>query len=552
VPALLVLALIVRAWGLGFGLPFGYARPDETAIAGPAVGFLSGDLRPPFLQWPTLFSYVTAFLYVIYGWLLGPIIGYATLADFADSRYQSLAPFLYITRGLSMTMGVVTVWAVYALSRRVFDGAVAWAAALFIALAYLHVRDSHFGVTDVSMTALVVLTVLAITRWTATGRVRYAALAGAVAGLAASTKYNGLGVALTVVVAAVVRVYEAERGRQRWRAILSSAAGLILFASALAITFLGTSPYVAIDWQRFVRDIDMVQSTLAIGHGMVIGRGWWYYPLVILPAGLGWPIMLAGTAGMLVLLWTRPRQSAVLLSFPLAYYAYAGSGLAVFARYILPVVPFLCITAAWFTVWTIRAIVRTTSPVWANAAIAVVALLMVAPTARQTLQADRLLAMTDNRVIASRAIPRLVPPESVVCQTGGPDGRVPFALEGRPVTFTECDWDDGAKQFTAQPGWVVVQRSPLVLYSAVPEALEHTLRREFELVARYPTELPSASGGTAASSTSTSSELAIPDRLASARADRLYDQQDAFFVPLRGLDGLERPGPEFDLYRRKP
>jgi hypothetical protein len=33
-------------WGLGFGLPYAYSRPDETAIAGPAVQFLSGDLRP--------------------------------------------------------------------------------------------------------------------------------------------------------------------------------------------------------------------------------------------------------------------------------------------------------------------------------------------------------------------------------------------------------------------------------------------------------------------------------------------------------------------------
>ena len=531
-PALLMVALAVRAWGLGFGLPFAYARPDETAVAGPAVGFLSGDLRPPFLQWPTLFSYLTALVYAIYGGVLGPLTGFTSLADFADSRYRSLAPFLYITRTMSMVMGVATVWAVYALSRRVFDEASAWVAALFVALAYLHVRDSHFGVTDVSMTALVVLTVLVITRWTATGRMKHAALAGVVAGLAASTKYNGLGVAISFVVAAVMRVFEANPGPEKTAAIRTGASAGVVFAGALAVAFLGTSPYVVIDWRRFLHDIGMVQSTLALGHGMVIGRGWSYYAGVVLPAGVGWPIALAGAAGLLALLVTRPRQSAVVLAFPIAYYVYAGRGFAVFARYVLPVIPFLCMTAAWFIVWTVRGVMRHTSPAWTRAAIAIVALAMVAPTAWQTLQADRLLAATDNRVIASRALADLVPEGSVVCQTGGPDGRVPFALEGRSPTITESEWDENAKQFTALPAWVVVQRSPLVLYSAVPEALERVLRDDFDLVTRYPTESPGASA-------------------TSTRVDRLYDQQDAFYLPLRGLDGLERPGPEFEVYRRR-
>src|SRR6185436_3562741 len=62
-PLILLIAAAVRLWGIGFGLPYIIARPDETAMAGPAVGFLSGDLRPPYFEWPTLFTYVTALLY---------------------------------------------------------------------------------------------------------------------------------------------------------------------------------------------------------------------------------------------------------------------------------------------------------------------------------------------------------------------------------------------------------------------------------------------------------------------------------------------------------
>jgi 4-amino-4-deoxy-L-arabinose transferase-like glycosyltransferase len=164
-PVVLVLALALRFWGIGFGLPFAYARPDETEIAGPAVGFLSGDLRPPFFQWPTLFTYIVALMYAVYGGLAGALTGFASLADFAESRRQNIAPFLLAGRFLSMSMGVVTVWAVYAVGRRVFNEIVGVVAAMFLAVAFLHVRDSHFGVTDVAMTGLVVLAVLAIVRW---------------------------------------------------------------------------------------------------------------------------------------------------------------------------------------------------------------------------------------------------------------------------------------------------------------------------------------------------------------------------------------------------
>ena len=120
-PLILLIAVAVRLWGIGFGLPYVIARPDETAMAGPAVGFLSGDLRPPYFEWPTLFTYATAFLYVIYFYLSRPFTGHATLAAFAESRRQSVAPFLYITRSLSALMGVLTVWWVYAICRRLFD-----------------------------------------------------------------------------------------------------------------------------------------------------------------------------------------------------------------------------------------------------------------------------------------------------------------------------------------------------------------------------------------------------------------------------------------------
>ena len=37
--------------------------------------------------------------------------------------------------------------------------------------------------------------------------------------------------------------------------------------------------------------------------------------------------------------------------------------------------------------------------------------------------------------------------------------------------------------------------------------------------------------------------------VADERAARRYDQQDALFLPLTGLAGIERIGPSFEIYR---
>ena len=290
-------------------------------------------------------SYAVAILYVAWFAINRPFGTYASLAAFAESRRQSLAPFFYLSRGLSAAMGTLTVWWVFAIARRVFDETIAIVAALFLALAYLHVRDSHFGTLDVSMTALVVLSVLMILRWQDKPGPWRAAAAGLVGGLATSTKYNALGVFVPWAVALAMRAAD---GRQDRRVALRHLAqAFAVFLAAFVLGFVGASPYVVVAWRQFVADLNAQSATLAHGHGLVLSRGWWYHATFTLPAALGWPMYLAGAAGAAGLLLTRWRQSAVVLAFPLAYFIVAGSGYRVFARDMLPVVPFLCISAGW-------------------------------------------------------------------------------------------------------------------------------------------------------------------------------------------------------------
>jgi hypothetical protein len=102
---------------------------------------------------------------------------------------------------------------------------------------------------------------------------------------------------------------------------------------------------------------------------------------------------------------------------------------------------------------------------------------------------------------------------------------VPFALEPQ-LHLNESGYDAATGQFTRDgrpPDWIIVQRSPLILYSRVPEGVERIVRERYDLVRAFPVEI--------------------------GAGVRIYDQQDALFLPLQGLDGVERIGPGFDVYR---
>ena len=516
----LLIALTVRLWGIAFGLPAALARPDETQIAGPAVGYLGGNLEPPFFQWPTLFQYLVALVYVAYVVIGRPFGGYATLAAFAESRRQSLVPFLLIPRMIAVVLSVAAVWWVYRICRRTFDSTIGLIAALFLALAFLPVREAHFGLADAPMAALVLLAVLAILRWWEAGSISRAALAGIATGLAASTKYNGIIVSVTFVVAWVQRLVETGPSvrRHRTRDLVQD---LLAYGGATVAAFLAGSPYVLLDWHRFIADTRAVHATLAGGHGLVLGPGWWYYPTAVLPSAVGWPILISALAGMAALLARKFRSSAVLFAFPLAYYLIAGQSYAVFARYILPVVPFLCVAAAWSVVSVVRRIARNWSPHASGALFAVGVVAVVSPTAWNTILLDRLLARTDNRVVVSRELHQIIPAGHSLYQSGESYGQVPLG------TLATAAFDVRAGRFDpSDPDWVLLQRSPLQLYSAVPASLERIVKDRYVLQRAF-----------------------LTGRESTGR--RLYDQQDAFFLPLTGLDGLERPGPSFELYRRR-
>src|SRR6185436_1529932 len=150
---ILLIALALRIFPVWFGLPYLQARPDEAVSISRASGILAGDFNPHFFHWPSLTFYVFAAA-------LGAVSAIRSLAGIDPSLPVSVA--VITARVVVAIAGTLTVIPVFRLGRRMAGETAGLLAAAFLAVVPLHVRDSHFAMTDVLMTLLFTLCLAAL------------------------------------------------------------------------------------------------------------------------------------------------------------------------------------------------------------------------------------------------------------------------------------------------------------------------------------------------------------------------------------------------------
>ncbi|MBI2504724.1 MAG: glycosyltransferase family 39 protein [Candidatus Latescibacteria bacterium] len=544
---ILGVGLGLRLWGLGFGLPNGYCRPDESTLVHKALGVGTGDLNPHFFNYPSLHFYLLSVLYGLYfcaGYLGGVFVG---LEDFQRQYLTDPSAFYLLGRLFGVCLGSASILLLYLIGRRVGGQRVGLSGAALLSVAFLHTRDSHFLTADIPATFHLLVAQLFFFAYLESGRWRDLSWGAVFLGLAASTKYN-LGVfAAAQATAVLLGPSGAARGKH--------------LAGALALSglaFVAGTPFALLDWGSFWRDLSFERAHFAAGHGLDLGWGWVRHLGFSLPFGLGWPLLLAGLGGCAWLGWRRRPADLVLLSGILGYYAVAGSGKAVFPRYVLPLVPLLCLAAAI----GLEEVARRWRGLWA-----VLVLAALAPGAALSWQHDQLLTRPDTRLLAAHWLEAQVPGGARIAMAGSayghpqvrrtrqwlqerledvrraglggqhlermlrwpeyPPAPAYYVVELQPASgvalrsvWDPCPVDSLVRRGV---GWVVTHEHPLP-YSRIDAAFALQLDSQAVLVAQFD---PFVAG-----------EHPAP----------VYDPTDAYYAPLAGFAAVERPGPLIKVY----
>ena len=332
---IIVVAALLRFAALGSGIPFNLGV-DEPEIMSRVVQMMrTGDFNPHFFSDPGLYVYVQLGVAVL-RFLVGATTGEWTALDQVDTT-----DFYLWGRAVTAILGTLTVLLVYRVGMRWGARHAALAAGL-MAVMPLHVRESHYVLTDVPVTFFVTLTLLLTLGAHERERATSFAWAGAAAGLAAATKYPG---ALVIVVPLIAV----------WMTLGTKPSRLVASLAVLggaAAAFLVAAPYTLLDLPGFLNGY----AHLAGDHPPQLpAESAWVSYYKHLSRSMGWPafLLLLGGLGLGAVRAVRGPgrvRWTVTIVFPLLYFYFLSGQALVFGRYLLPLLPFVCVLAAVGTV----------------------------------------------------------------------------------------------------------------------------------------------------------------------------------------------------------
>lgn len=323
----LLAAAMLRFYELGHGVPYAIGVDEPELMERVVAMMKTGDFNPHFFHYPGLYFY-----------LLLPVACAKFVLGAAQGQWSALAQvsaadFYLWGRGLTATLGTATVGLVYWGARR-WGAPTALFASALLAVAPLHVRESHYVLTDVPTAFFVALAWVLSLR--ALDRPSSAAflLAGVAAGCATATKYTAGVSMLMPVLGACIAL---GGNRMPW---------VVAAASGAALGYLAGAPYTVLDLPAFLNGFaDLLRSYPPRAEGAEPG---WSIYLKHFRLNFGWLASLATVWGLMLALARivgGPDRAAwgITLVFPLVFFfAIADSGL-IYARYLMPLVPAACV-----------------------------------------------------------------------------------------------------------------------------------------------------------------------------------------------------------------
>ncbi len=425
--ATIVLAVVLRFAGLDFGRNALIPRADENVLVAGVLYSVAGDPNPHYAVWGHLMHNLCSIAAV--GWLAVRVFiqDAGGWLEAVAENYCEPWDVIRLCRGISALAGAATLIPTYLIARRMFHSrVVGLSSAVLLSTMFLHVRDSHFGTTDILAT-LTGAWALAVMLRARSCQSRGAAWrVGLWTGVALASKLSTAPLVPTFLTLVV------------WRSCRSHGVGLAAivgyFALGVAITGIGLQPFMVLDPMQtlfgVVGDILNPERRPFLGglDGDVAKVMLRYY----VPQAVGWTVGVAAAAGAIVTAIAPRHGYERLVVVPIVWMLLPLVSVhQTYLRYLDPLLPLVSIFAA-------RAIDRLASSILCSqldrtaglrhCATLGLALVCALPNLYRSIMLDIRLMREDTRGEARRWIEANVPDGSRIYWVG-------FGIYGPHVTM---------------------------------------------------------------------------------------------------------------------
>src|SRR3989344_1438748 len=255
---ILLLGIILRLWGIRFGLPF-FMHPDEPKLIEPAITWsfqikeiLAGNWS---LLDPKFYYYPSFLMYLLFGLLsLARLVHSVIPFPILDNKET----FYLMARLISVICGVGQVFLIYRIGAKLSSKTVGLLAGLFTAISVLLVRESHYYTGDIPAGFLMLFSLYLMIKWTENPKkYKYLIFSAVTIGLGVATKYYPI----LMLAPLTYLVHSVQRGWERRFKTLFLSCVLILGV------FVATVPFSVINHRQFISEF--IESSLRSREGVL-------------------------------------------------------------------------------------------------------------------------------------------------------------------------------------------------------------------------------------------------------------------------------------------
>ena len=368
---ILVASAFLRFYGIGWGTDpetgrFHTFHPDERTVV-ESAGLVGVEVTK------AVTAYAKGPAYVL--WILAQGAGFISGVEPFDKGDNRSVRFTHLMgRGISATLGILTVWVVFAIGRHLAGIWTGVLSAAFLAFCAGHIQQCHFYTVDITLAFWTTLGVYLILKLPS-DRTRPYLVCGLVCGMAAGTRLMAGMLCLPFLLAHVwqpqapVEAGEVHRGKRKshWMA-----AGSLWLWSRLkgaftpkALLCCGVVVAVAVICEPLLlkpgeflssKDMRNFLPSMKVAKGETI-RIWGLYDFATTPYlffvthlfryALGTPLEIAALCGVALAFWRRQRGWWVLLAWLVPYFIMVGGLHTKPLRYTTPMQPLMAVMGAW-------------------------------------------------------------------------------------------------------------------------------------------------------------------------------------------------------------
>jgi 4-amino-4-deoxy-L-arabinose transferase-like glycosyltransferase len=321
-----------------YGITVMYDNPDQMAFQ---PLFLEGKLpfNPGWFDKPPFHTYFNYFLSVL------PISNLAKAFDFSMQTEQILKTVW--SRLLTKFMLLTAIGLLYHISLKSYGVRSAQVIAWIAATTAGFIAYSHFLTVDIPV-MFWMLVAFTFSHQILLGRkLSSYLLAGFFTGIAAATKYNGVAIGFSIVVAHVLSFQTESWKEIPWKEILFSK-NLLAGLTMVAVGFLAGNPFALLDYPAFSSGFLYNYMVAPVYEGQT-GHSFIRFFARIVEI-IGMPIFLVSAVAFLLAIvtllirhgeWKKRATLVLCLSVLLPYYIQFGMFPRLETRFVLPIVPLL-------------------------------------------------------------------------------------------------------------------------------------------------------------------------------------------------------------------